>query len=178
MSKLREPRQENPIYLKVPYINEQIKRRTLQVIHRAGLKNINTHFITGKPSSKIFTPSKYKQCCPTSCETCKISEKTNQCLTKNCVYRIKCLLCDSTYIGETSCTIGTRIKEHLRTKGQTVYNHLSSHNIDPKSGNHINWTILHNNLRYNQQRKVMEAIVINQYSNNLMNGCIGRTLDI
>ncbi len=47
--------------------------------------------------------------------------KTGRCLSKNVVYRISCLHCDLVYIGETGRTIGSRVKEHLKMREQTVY---------------------------------------------------------
>ena len=93
------------------YIKEDLKRQTQAVLKRTGLDNIRVHYINGCSSSRIFTPPKEKQCCPDPCDTCGSSIRTNQCLTKNCVYKIKFSHCDAVYIGETSRTIGSRIKE-------------------------------------------------------------------
>lgn len=74
----------------MPYINEDLKRQTQAVLKQTGLDNIRVHYINGCSSSRIFTPPKEKQCCPDPCDTCGSSITTNQCLTKNCVYKIKC----------------------------------------------------------------------------------------
>lgn len=171
------PSEDQRIYLKVPFVNENIKRQTLATISRSGITNLRTHFMTGNPSASLFSAPRDKQGCPPNCDTCKIAVKKNICLAKNCVYKIKCNLCSSTYIGETGCTIGTRIKEHLRMTKQTIYTHLQTHNINPKSGENINWQILHHNLPNTSERKIIEALTI-KASNNLMNGCAGRQLDI
>ncbi|XP_068691180.1 uncharacterized protein [Montipora foliosa] len=117
------------IYMKMPFINDDIKRQTQAVSRWTGQDNIRVHYINGSSSSRIFTPSKEKQCCPDPCATCGSSTRSNQCLTKNCVYKIKCSHCDTVYIGETSRTVGSRIKEHIRMVKQTVYSHLINHNI-------------------------------------------------
>ena len=44
------------------------------------------------------------------------------------MYKIKCSHSDAVYIGETSRTIGSRIKEHIRMVKQTVCSHLINHN--------------------------------------------------
>ena len=116
------------IYIKMPFINEDLKRQTQAVLKRTGLDNIRVHYINGSSSSRIFTSPKEKQCCPDPCDTCGSSKRCNQCLTKNCVYKIKCSHCDTVYIGETSRTVGSRIKEHIRMVKQTVYSHLINHN--------------------------------------------------
>ena len=120
--------EQDRIYIKMPYINEDLKRQTQAVLKRTGLDNIRVHYINGCSSSRIFTPPKEKQCCPDPCDTCGSSIRTNQCLTKNYVYKIKCSHCDAVYIGETSRTIGSRIKEHIRMVKQTVCSHLINHN--------------------------------------------------
>ena len=58
--------------------------------HQSTLHN----YINGCLSSRIFAPPKEKQCCPDSCDTFSSSSRTNQCLTKNWVYKIKCSHCD------------------------------------------------------------------------------------
>ncbi|XP_068736550.1 uncharacterized protein [Montipora capricornis] len=163
------------VYIKMPFINEDLKRQTQAVLKRTGLDNIRVHYINGSSSSKIFTPPKEKQCCPDPCDTCGSSTRTNQCLTKNCVYKIKCSHCDTVYIGETSRTIGSRIKEHIRMVKQTVYSHLINHN--KPSMQDISWGILHRNIHDIRTRKIIEALEIRKHE-NLMNGCNGRALNL
>ena len=83
--------------------------------------------MNGWPSSKVFAPSREKLNCPDDCETCKLTLKTNCCFTKHVVYQIMCSNCNITYIGKTGRTVGSRIKEHLKMKKQTVFVHLKSH---------------------------------------------------
>ena len=110
-----------------------------------------------------------------SCDTCGSSTRTNQCLTKNCVYKIKCSHCDTVYIGETSRTIGSRIKEHIRMVKQTVYSHLIKHN--KPSMQDISWGTLHRNIHDIRTRKIIEALEIRKHE-NVMNGCNGRALNL
>ena len=81
-------------------------------------------------------------------------------------------------IGETGRTIGSRIKEHLRMKTQTVYIHLKLHSINTLEGSPITWEILHSNIQSLNERRIIEALEIRKHSNNIMNGCIGRSLCI
>lgn len=173
----REERQED-ICLKIPFINEELKRKALAVIRRSGINNIRTHFMNGRPSSRIFAAPKDKQNCPSECETCKLTNIENRCLTKNSVYHMECSHCHAIYIGETGRTIGSRIKEHLRMKSQTVYTHLKSHDVNPQVGSHITWKLIHHNIRYLSERKIFEALEIKRHSTNIMNGCVGRFLSI
>ena len=100
--------QEGCIYLKLPYIDEVFKRRALATIRGTGIGNIRVHFMNGQPISKIYAPKKGKLSCTIDCDTCKLSEKTNQCHIKNTVYLINCLQCQKVYVGETSRTIRIR----------------------------------------------------------------------
>ena len=174
----KEDQDENVIYLKLPFINEQLKRRALSVIRRTGLKNIRIHFLNGRSLAKVFAPPKSRISCPNNCDTCKLAHKTNQCQLKHTVYKITCMHCNIVYIGETARTIGSRIKEHLRMKKQTVYMHLRTHDTNPQEGSPIMWQILHRGVLKNNERRIIEAIEIQNHSSELMNGCIGRNICI
>ena len=167
---------EEFLYLKLPFINDEYKRRALSVINRSRLNNVKIQFMNGRPLSKVFAPPKNKQDCPRGCETCKLSTKPNCCLTKNVVYEIRCSTCGAAYIGETSRTIGTRIKEHLTMEKQTVFKHLLLHKKHKE--NKIIWKILHSNVRNDEERRCIEACEIQNYKQRIMNGCIGRTICI
>ena len=94
------------------------------------------------------------------------------------MYIIECTHCHLVYIGETSRTVGSRIKEHVRMKKQTIYQHLVSHTNTPMLKD-ISWDILHNNIPQHQTRKIIEALEIRKKNTEtVMNGCIGRVLTI
>ena len=59
-SQLSEPEQ-GLIYIKMPFINEDLKRQTQAVLKGTGLDNIRVYYINGSSSSRIFTPPKEKQ---------------------------------------------------------------------------------------------------------------------
>ena len=84
------------------------------------------------------------------------------------------------YIGETGRTIGSRIKEHLSMDKQTVFKHIMSHKSkkDKPNQEDITWRIIHKNIRYNDERKCIEAIEIQKHSGEIMNGCIGRMINV
>ena len=113
--------------------------------------------MNGLPSSKIFAPPKNKLTCPEECTTCQLTTKTNKYLTKQTVYKITCTYCSKVYIGETARTVGSRIKEHLRMKKQTVYMHLITHDLNPSNNPPISWEILHYNLSKQSERRTIEA---------------------
>ena len=64
--------------MKLPYINEEFKRRSLAVVRRSGLNNIKIHFLNGKSSSQRFAPRKETMNCSNNCETCKSGKKKKQ----------------------------------------------------------------------------------------------------
>lgn len=76
--------------------------------------------------------------------------------------------------------IKERIKQHLSMKKQTIFKHLDSHNISNTKSNErsISWRILHSNILDDKERKCIEAFEIQKRSENLINGCIGRTINI
>ncbi len=173
----KDDKREN-IYMKLPYINEELKRRALSVIRRSGINNVKIHFMNGRPSSRVFAPPRDRASCRDNCKTCKSASKPKQCLTKNVIYEITCTCCGMVYVGETGRTIGSRIKEHLKMDKQTVYKHIESHKSGRPDQFDISWKILHRNIAYQDERKCIEAFEIHKRSENIMNGCIGRTISI
>ena len=128
---------QDPVYIKVPFINDVLKQQTQAVIKRSGIQNIKVHYMTGRPLSSIFRPSKEQQKCPEACETCTSAKKVNKCLSKNSVYIIECTHCHLVYIEETSRTVGSRIKEHVRMEKPTIYQHLVRHTNTPMLKRHL-----------------------------------------
>lgn len=69
--------------------------------------------MTGRPYQVSLDRQRNNKC-PETCEICTSAKKINKCLSKNCVYIIECTHCHLVYIGETSRTVGSGIKEHVR----------------------------------------------------------------
>jgi hypothetical protein len=87
--------------------------------------------------------------------------------------------CRIVYVGETCRTIGSRIKEHLKNDKQTVYTEPIESHCGQHDQSDITWKILHKNVKYQDERKCIEAFEIHNRSENIiMNGCIGRTISI
>ena len=58
------------IYIKLPYINEEYKRRATSVIRPSGINNVKAHFVNGKPLSEVFLAPKRQISNSSECETC------------------------------------------------------------------------------------------------------------
>ena len=153
--------EQDPVYIKVSFINEDLKQQTQAVIKRSGIQNIKVHYMTGRPLSSIIRPPKEQQKCPETCETCISAMKVNKCLSKDCVYIIECTHCHLVYIGETSRTVGSRIKEHVRMEKQTISQHLVKHTNTPMLKD-ISWDILHNNIPQHRTCKIIGALEISK----------------
>jgi len=110
------------------------------------------------------------------CEASSMPQSIVFCYRSYAERYLKCSYCQAVHIGETGRTIGSRIKEHLRR--QTVYAHLASHSADFLKESPIRWKILHPNIKFPKERKVIEALEIRKHSTNIMNGCVGRFLCI
>ena len=171
---------QKSIYLKLPYINEDYKRRAMAIVRRSGIKNVKICFLNGKPLSKVFSAPKDRMNCPEECKTCKSAKDLNNCFKKNVVYEKCCSHCGSLYVGETGRTIGSRIKEHLKMNKQTVYKHIMNHKRvkEQPSYSDITWKIIYGNIQNHRQRKCIEAMEIQKHSGNIMNGCVGRVISI
>jgi hypothetical protein len=59
---------------------------------------------------------------------------------------------------------------------QTVFKHLSSHK--KRTGDKIIWRILHSNIQNDEERRYFEASEMQNQPENIMNGCVGRTICI
>ena len=72
------------------------------------------------------------------------------------------------------------IKEHLSMDKQIVFKHIMSHKSkkDKPNQEDITWRIIHKTIRYNDERKCIEAIEIQKHSGEIMNGCIGRMINV
>ena len=57
-----------------------------------------------------------------------------------------------------------------------VIKDIKIHTQSVQDQSNIMWEILHSNIVQSNQRKIIEAIEIRKHL-NIMNGCIGRTLD-
>ena len=113
----------------------------------------------------------------------KALAKLNQRIGKNVVYEIKCLHCGIPYIGETGRTIGSRMKEHLSMDKQTVFKHIMNHNKrsnkqDNPNPDDITWRIIYNNIKYQGERKCIEAIDLKTFYKPNEYGCIGTIINI
>jgi hypothetical protein len=52
--------QQEFVYLKLPLINEEFKRRALGVLNRSRIPKAKIHFMNGQPLSKVFCPIQSK----------------------------------------------------------------------------------------------------------------------
>ena len=99
------------IHSKIPFVNEDLKRRALSVIRRSRIDKAKLTFMNGKSSSRVFAPRKERLECPQSCQSCKSAKKSNRCYVKNVVYEITCQHSSAVYVGETRRTVGSRVSK-------------------------------------------------------------------
>ena len=78
---------------------------------------------------------------------------------RTCILPMAVKHCGTVYVGDTSRTVGSRIKEHIVTK-QTVYKHLLSHKNGTPSLSDINWKILYGNISQHAERKYIDSFEI------------------
>ena len=106
----KEDNEQDLIYIKMPFINEDLKRQTQAVIKRTGISKIRVDYVNGRTSASVFKGPKDKQLCPDNCETCSADKGANRCLAKTCVYKIDFQHCHLIYIGESSRTMDLDLK--------------------------------------------------------------------
>ena len=89
--------------LKIPFISKKQRQQIINLHSSTNLSDKIRLIFTTQPSlAWQFRKSREPQPCSASCPSCPSSMKVNQCFTKNAIYLIKCLTCDSIYIGQTS----------------------------------------------------------------------------
>ena len=167
------------IFLRFPYLNEQLKRRVNNLVRRTHLNDqVSVWFDSGKNLARHFHPPKESIKCAQSCPSCKTTNKPNLCSTKNVIYQISCKLCNKLYIGETCRPISYRLKEHCNKTNSTsaVAQHFVTQHENADIS--IEWTILHKYLPNQNQRLFLEAKYISRVDRcKLMNGCVGISIN-
>ena len=150
----REKKQKKT-YMRIPFTSEIMKRKMMALIRRTGLQDqVRLGFDIGTSLKRKFHPPKEKPLCSSACETCMSSSRTNQCMTKNVIYKITCQKCNKIYIGETKRMVGRRIQEHQSDDNSAVKQHMAEkHQGEGK----IRWEILHRNSYHERKRLIMES---------------------
>ena len=111
---------ENEIFMRLPYLDENVVRRVNGVLRRSKT-NIKVAWISGPTiGNKLISSAFSKPPCPAGtkhCHTCESGLK-GKCTKKNIVYKITCSLCERNgrtefYIGESTRPVRYRFNEHL-----------------------------------------------------------------
>jgi len=162
-------------FLRLPYLGEGHVKSVRRLLYQSGLNSdIRVIFETAKPLSKQFRPPREEQHCKDGCLSCKCAVVPNNCLRKNLVYRIQCLICRKIYIGETYRTINSRVKEHLgEDKKSKVFLHLQK--CCSVSHANIQWKVL-GHFKERDKRLSAEALYQKNEASNLMEGCESKNI--
>ena len=107
-------------FLRFPFINEAIKRKAINILHRTNMQEtIQFWFDSGPSTRRIFHPPKEKLVCS--------SLLPKQGHIKCTIYQINCSFCKQIYIGESFRPVWQRIKEHeLSNKRDAIAQHFIS----------------------------------------------------
>ena len=149
------------VYATLPYMTEKCNsslQRSISCLVKEFLPQINLRLCF----KNNFTTS----------SLLNFKDRIPDAVRSNIVYRYKCGMCNSMYIGETSRHYTTRVAEHMGVSPRTgapmakVNSNIYSHFIE--TGHRIkqqNFTILYN--RDNKDLKYSESIAIHQLGPNL-----------
>ena len=109
-----------PIYVKVPFVDDQQAAQTRKAAKQTGLP-ISVTFINRKPLGQILRKP-IPPPCPANC-TC---DGKQLCLKKNVIYDVSCKLCNNErYAGESGRTYNRRMLEHTTQEQSQVYQHFN-----------------------------------------------------
>lgn len=147
------------VFLSLPYQSEQQVRAIRSSVRKCGLTDhLNVNFYS-RTLADILKPRRARQCMKTNCKFCEAGQ--GDCWTKECVYIIRCLACNSFYIGETKRTMRSRLREHLTSESSLVHEHLRLHSLTPTLSD-IRWDVLHGRLKNWSLRRRVELSEIHK----------------
>ncbi len=95
--------------LRIPFINEQHKRKIKEIIEENNLL-ITPIFTSGQQLSQKLVKTTFSQ---RYCNLKKCIVNSNSCYAKNIIYEATCTTCNEIYIGETKRFLHLRAREHL-----------------------------------------------------------------
>ena len=133
----RDEQNQNTTFISLPFIDDDLTRKINAKVRSSELP-IKIAWQKGKTVSSVLVRSALNPPeCPSGNKTCYACEAgvEGECTTKNVVYHIKCVLCNSDYIGETKRPLRLRFNEHLRdsknrTKDIPFGDHMRQHHSD------------------------------------------------
>ena len=108
-------KEQNMVYLKLPYISEAISSQVVKFVKKHKLP-VKVIFTPGRKLRDVFCSSRPydKQTCRRkNCVVCDNLEK-GKCTIQTPVYLVTCLICEEKYVGETGRSAYDRLSEHLR----------------------------------------------------------------
>ena len=134
--KLLKRDKNDVVYIKLPYINDDVDYKLKRIFRQEGI-NIRLSHKTRNLRHHL-SHSNDKACTLTSCSI----NDSKLCHRRNVVYKVICRRCHHFYIGSTIRHLHLRIHEHLTSKQSAVHQHLLNctgnlHDIHNKIDIHI-----------------------------------------
>ena len=166
----RSPKHDSaPVYLVLPFVDDSLSRKVEAIIRNSRL-NIRIAWKGGESlKNKLVRSAHHPVPCPGGGRQCGCCEAglRGRCHTKNVVYRMDCLLCntdESFYIGETRRSVRLRYNEHIRDaknkKTDTPFGlHQTKHPDQQLTCSNISIKILRVS-KDGPDRKILESIYI------------------
>ena len=107
------------------------------------------------------------------CWTCETAEVRRRCYTKYAVYELTCRQCHAKYVGQTTSTVRSRIREHVTSASSAFFRHvMECHQSIPQEC--LRWRILRIE-RDGVARLALESLEIGK-RDHLVNDCSGEQL--
>ena len=123
-------------FLTLPYVSDEISYKIKRAVKKSGL-NIRIAQRSGPTLRSILTRSALEPpSCPSRgpCIACQTGLQ-GCCTTKNVVYKLECILCQESYVGETKRPVRERIMEHRRAAlSRNTQNPWGAHFYNKHSG--------------------------------------------
>ena len=120
-------------------------RAIRSTFRKCDLQNHSVISFASRNLTSFLQPKKGNLCNKTNCAFCEAGNGTD-CWSKELVYKIQCVHCNSFYIGETKRSMRSRLREHISTASSLVYQHLKTHSSHTSMSD-IRWAVLHSSLQ-------------------------------
>ena len=133
---------QEKIFISLTFMNDNAVREIRRTLHKCNLNNHVCVSFKSRNLCSILRKSDERTC---KCKFCVKNIGKGSCYSKNVVYRIECTICKAFYIGETTRTMRSRLREHLSVPTSNVFEHLLQHHVIPDA-QFIGWTVLHSGL--------------------------------
>ena len=146
-------KEKDIVYLKLPYINDDVDKNIRRTFSREGLHLRIVHR-TRTLRRELSAPRPFPEC---KLKNCPIMD-SHKCHTRHTVYKLTCKKCNQSYIGSTIRPLHVRVLEHMSSASSSVF----KHNAKCNNNKEFDINIIGRSNNDEADLRLMEAILIKE----------------